>query len=145
MYAKYSARDIETQTLSVDISDDQIHKSGNLPGKLKVCIGARIMLTANINTSDCFVNVSTGKIECMQMSRAGNNLVAIIYVEFDYVDAVNFVINNLLRDEVKDCVPITAITKTFPYSHSNETVTVLQKPSPSKLGHVITEFSRFYF
>ena len=91
MYEKNSTRDIETQTLSVDISDNQIHATGNILGKLKMCIGARVMLTSNTNTSDHLINESTVKTEYMQMLRAGNNLVADI-------DADNSLKNNLLRN-----------------------------------------------
>ena len=57
-------------------------------------IGARVMLTANINTSGHLINKSTGKIEYMQMPRAGNNLVGIIYVRFVNIDASNSWKNN---------------------------------------------------
>ena len=49
----------------MDIPDNQIHKTGNLLDKLRVCVVARIMLTANINTLDALINGSTGKIEYM--------------------------------------------------------------------------------
>ena len=49
--------------LYVDISDNQINKTGNLPGKLNLCLGARGMLIANINASDHPINGSTGKME----------------------------------------------------------------------------------
>ena len=62
----------------MDIPDNQIHKTGNLLDKLRVCVVARIMLTANINTLDALINGSTGKIEYMHMPRARNNLFAII-------------------------------------------------------------------
>ena len=77
------------QTLIVDISDNQNHKTSNLPGTLNVCIGTRVILIANINTSDCLRNGSIEKIEYMQMSRAGNNLVGIIYIKFDNVGSGN--------------------------------------------------------
>lgn len=125
--AKDSARDIQTQTLSVDISDNQIHKSSNLPGELNVCIVAKVMLTVNINTPNSLINGSTGKIEHVQIPTAGNNLLVIIYVKFDDVDACNSLKNNRLRDELKESVPIIAITKTFPFRHKSETVTVQQK------------------
>ena len=134
IYEKNSTRDIETQTLSVDISDNQIHTTGNILGKLKMCIGGRVMLTANINTSDHLINESTWKTEYMQMLRAGNNLVA-------DVDADNSLKNNLLRNELKECVPITVITKTFPYSHMNKTVTAHRKQIPLKLERAITMHS----
>ena len=62
----------------MDIPDNQIHKTGNLPDKLKVCVVARIMFTANINTLDALINRSTGKIEYMQIPRAKNNLIVIV-------------------------------------------------------------------
>ena len=89
IYAKDSARDIETQTLSVNISGNQSHKTGNLPGKLKVCITARVMSAPNIKTSDYLLSESTGKKEFMRMPVAGNNLVTIIDVKFDGIDAGN--------------------------------------------------------
>ena len=63
--AKDSARDMETQNLSVDISDNQIHKTGKLPIKSKLYIEVRVMLTATINTSNHLMGGSTGKIEYM--------------------------------------------------------------------------------
>ena len=115
IYVKDSARDIETQTLTLDTSDNQIHKSGNLPGKLKVCIGARVILAGNISTSDHLINRSTGKIEFMERLTAASTLVGIIYVKFGDADAGDPLKNNLLRNELKEYVPITAITKEFPY------------------------------
>ena len=47
------------------------------------------MLTANINTSDHLIKWVHWKIEYMQMARAGNDLVDIIYVKFGNVDATN--------------------------------------------------------
>ena len=51
------------------------------------------------------------------MSKTGNNLVGIIYFKFHNVGTISSVKNNLLRDELKECMPTTAITKTFPYSY----------------------------
>lgn len=65
IYAKHPLRDIETQILSVDISDNQIHKTGKLPIKSKLYIEVRVMLTATINTSDHLMSGSSGKIEYM--------------------------------------------------------------------------------
>ena len=49
--------------LYADISDNQINKTGNLQGKLNLCLGARGMLIANIDASDHPINGSTGKME----------------------------------------------------------------------------------
>ena len=81
-----------------------------------------------VNYSYQYIRLSykwvNGKNRVMQIPRAGNNMVSIIYVKFDHVDAGNSLVNSLLRNELKECVSITAITKTFLYSHKNETVTV---------------------
>ena len=60
------------------------------------------MLNANINTSGHLINKSIGKIEYMQMPRAGNNLVGIIYVRFVNIDASNSWKNNLLGNELSE-------------------------------------------
>ena len=91
---KYSARghrdpNFRGQTLIVDISDNQNHKTSSLPDTLNVCIVTRVILTANINTSDCLMNGSIEKIEYMQMPIAGSNLVGIIYIKFDNVGSGN--------------------------------------------------------
>ena len=39
---------------------------------------------------------------------------------------------------MEECATITAITKAFPYSHENKTVTAQRKQSPLKLRHAIT-------
>ena len=106
---KDSKKHIETQTLSADISDNQVDKISNLPDKLMVFIGARVMFTANINLSDHLINGSTGKIKYMQIPTASNNLVGIIYVKFDDIDTGNSLKNDLLRSRLKECVPITGI------------------------------------
>ena len=125
IYVKDPVRDIQTQILSVDISDNQIHKTDSLPGKLKMCVGQELlMLTANISTSGSVKNGSTGKIEYMQMPRGENNLIDIIHVKFDNVEAGIFLKNCFLKNGMKECVLITALTKTFCYSHKNKTVTL---------------------
>ena len=72
----------------MDVSNNEIHENNNFPANLKVC-GSRVMLTANINTSDHLIKWVHWKIEYMQMPRAGNDLVVIIYVKFGDVDATN--------------------------------------------------------
>ena len=72
------------------------------------------------------------------MPGVGNNLVSVIYVKYDDIDAGNSLKNNILRDELKEYVPIKAITKTFYCSHKYKTVTVQLKQLPTKLGYAIT-------
>ena len=96
------------------------------------------MLTANINTVDKLINGSSGEIMSMQFPQGGNNLSGRIFIRFDDPKAGNSLKDNRLRGELKHCVPITAITKTFPYSHKRKTITVQRKQFPLKLAHAIT-------
>ena len=51
--AEDTKKDLETGTCSVSIPDNtSLTQTANLPAKLKVCVGARIMLTDNISVSD---------------------------------------------------------------------------------------------
>ena len=72
-----------------------------------MCIVAKVMLTVNINTPNSLINGSTGRIEHVQIPTAGNNLLVIICVKFDYVDAANSLKNNRLRGELKESLPIS--------------------------------------
>ena len=72
------------------------------------------------------------------MPRAGTDLVNIIYVKFDDIDAGNSLKDSLPRNELKECVPITAITKTFPYFRNDKTATVQWKQCLRKLGDATT-------
>lgn len=81
----------------MNIFDNQIHNTGNFSGILTLCIGAEGSLTANISTLDHLIN-------------AGNNLVSIIYVK---LSAMWILSKSYLKDELKECLPITVITKTF--------------------------------
>ena len=51
--AQDSKSDTETNTCTVATPDNiNLHQTGNLPAELKLCAGARVMLTDNINVFD---------------------------------------------------------------------------------------------
>ena len=110
----------------------------DISNKLKLCIIVKAKLIANISTAELFSNGSTGKIEYFQVPRGRDHLLGIICVKFDDIDTNNYLKNSLLRDELKECIPVAALTETFPYSHKNKTVTVQPKQFSLKLGHVFT-------
>ena len=57
-------KNIETNTCSISIPDNiGLSQTANLPAKLKLCVGARIMLTDNISVSDRLVNGSIGTVK----------------------------------------------------------------------------------
>ena len=50
---------IETNTCSISIPDNiSLSQTVNQPAKLKLCVGARVMLTDNISVSDRLINSS---------------------------------------------------------------------------------------
>ena len=52
-------KDFETNTCSISIPDNiGLSQTANLPAKLKLCVGARVMLTDNISVSDRLSNGS---------------------------------------------------------------------------------------
>ena len=65
----------------------------NLPAKLKLCVGARVMLTENINVSNRLIKGSIGTVK---------------YLVLDDPKAVNSSKGKRLRSELKECIQITA-------------------------------------
>ena len=130
---------MHTQVPAPSLSDFDIHKTGNLPGQLKICEGARVMLTYNMDLEDRLINGSTGTVVHMQMPRASGPLNGVIYVKFDDPNAGTSHKNpHFAREILRDCVPIVSSVKTFPYSHKNGTITIQRKQFPLKLAFAIT-------
>ena len=56
-------KDIDTNSCSISIPDNiGLSQTANLPSKLKLCVGARVMLTDNIGVSDRLINSSLGTV-----------------------------------------------------------------------------------
>ena len=63
IHALDSVRDVETGFLANEIRDNApLTQKGNLPTVLRICRGARIMITSNIDITDELVNGSTGVV-----------------------------------------------------------------------------------
>jgi len=136
--AEDTKKDLETGTCSVSIPDNtSLTQTANLPAKLKVCVGARIMLTDNISVSDRLINGSIGTVMHLEL-KPDKPLIGTIYVKFDDPNAGNSLKDRRLRGELKKCVPITARTKRFPLRKSKTTITAERKQFPAILGHAIT-------
>ena len=137
MKAEDSRRDLETGTCTVSIPDStSLNDTANLPAKLKVCVGARLMLTYKISISDRLINGSIGTVK--HLDKKNKPLNSIIYLKFDDPKAGNSRKDRRLRGELKECVPISAVTKTFPFTRNNTTIIVQRKQFPAILGHSIT-------
>ena len=61
-----------------------------------------------------------------------------IYVKFDDPKAGNDYKDRRLRGELKECVPISATSKSFPFTKGKTTITAQRKQFPAILGHAIT-------
>ena len=90
-----------------------VSQTANLPEKFKLCAGARVMLTDKISVSDRLINGSIGTVK--HLDRRSRPLCSTIYVKFDYPKAGNSMKDRRLRGELKECVPITAKAKRFPF------------------------------
>ena len=72
-------KDIETSTCSISIPDNIcLSQTANLPAKLKLCVGARVMLT-DISVSDRLINGSIGTVK--HIDRRSKPLCCTIYVK----------------------------------------------------------------
>ena len=133
-----SGKDLETGTCSISIPDYlMLNKTANLPAKLKVCVGARVMLTDNISISDRLINGSIGTVKYLQIPRS-KPLLGKILVKFDDENAGNSLKDRRLRGEFKECVPISAKAKHFPFTKGKTTITAQRKQFPMILAHAIT-------
>ena len=111
-----------------------LNQTGNLPNEISICVGARFMLTVNIDTEDHLINGSLGTIEHID-TRACNPLQWIIYIHFDDEVAGNRRKSN--RAVNPDWVPIVADVKSFSMNR-NGNVNCQRKQFPGILAHAIT-------
>ena len=64
-----------------------VSQTANPPEKLKLCAGARVMLTDKISVSDRLINGLIGTVK--HLDRRSRPLCSTIYVKFDYPKAGN--------------------------------------------------------
>ena len=141
--AQYGNKEIETNTCFISIPDNiGLSQTANLPAKLKLCVGARVILTDNISVSDRLINGSIGTVK--HLYKKSKPLCSTIYVKFDDPKAGNSMKDRRLRGELKECVPITDKAKRFPLKKGKSFVVAEGKHFSLILGHAITVVSRKY-
>ena len=130
-------KDIETNTCPISLPDNiGLSQTANLPEKLKLCVGARVMLTDNISVSERLINGSVGTVK--HLDRRSKPLCCTIYVKFDDPKAGNSLKDRRLRGELKEYIPITARAKKFLLKKGKSTAIAERKQFPLILGHAIT-------
>ena len=105
-------KDKEKNTCSISIPDNiGFSQTANLPAKLKLCVGTRVMLTDNISASDKLINGTVGVVN--HFDRRLKPFCSTIDLKFDYPKAGNCLKDRRRQGKFKECVPITAGAKKF--------------------------------
>ena len=137
--ARDSFKDEETKICPVTIPESlSVSSTAGLPRVLTVCVGARVLLTVNLDISDHLVNGSTGTIVHIYLGK-GNPLSGIIYVKFDLSKAGNKLKSNKIP-RFKECVPIRAKTLDFRLQAKNNRygIKVYRTQYPLVVAHALT-------
>ncbi len=109
--AKDCKRDLATSTIKVTIPDDNVHNRGGLPSKLVLAKDVRVMLTKILDVTDHLVNGAVGTIKQLDIDPQ-HPLDGTIYVRLDSPN-VGRETRKKSPTNLKDCVPIIAITTQF--------------------------------
>ena len=135
--AKDSDRDISTNRCTGCTIDPSlpISKTGNLHPVFRVCNGARVMITVNVDTKDGIVNGAIGTVKAIQQS--SERLRGAIYVLFDIQEVGAS--KKVKKGSLEGCVPIEPIVQKFKYNPNKKSeVLVSRKQYPLQLAHAIT-------
>ena len=139
IHAKDSLKDEVTKRCPVSIPENlAVSQTAGLLKVLTVCVGARVMLTANLDVSDHLVNGSTGTIVHLHLSKR-NPLNGKIYVKFDLPKAGSKMKSNKIP-HLKECVPISAKNLDFTMETKNgkSTIKVWRTQYPLVIAHALT-------
>ena len=120
-------------TIPVDIP---ISSTGNMKKSLRICEGAKIMITKNIDISDKLINGTLATIK--KLDRVGNDIYGYpkgrVYIKCDDESAGDKYKDNRLIQELKDCVPINPCVDHFKYDGKE----ITRNQFPFIVAHGIT-------
>ncbi|WAQ96596.1 PIF1-like protein [Mya arenaria] len=130
-----SKRDKYTNTVNVSVPENiGLYNTGNLPKKITLAYGAKVMLTKNVDISDHLVNGIIGKVFHVQLPQS--HLKGTIYVDFgDQIVGKTAKMGS--PSHLKKCVPITAVTASFLLTKP-AFITVERTMFPLVLAYAIT-------
>ena len=127
------AKGPKNTTVPVDIA---ISSTGNMKKSLRICEGAKIMTTKNIDISDKLINGTLATIQ--KLDRVGNDIYGYpkgrVYIKCDDESAGNKYKDNRLIQELKDCVPINPYVAHFKYAGKD----ITRNQFPFIVAHGIT-------
>ena len=123
---------------TINIDDNlPISYTGNQAKYFKICVGATVTLTINVDIGDQLINGSIGTV--MYMNNVATNEVAKgIYVKFDDVNAGNSYEDNRLCGIFKQCVSISANAKRFSFKRDKSLIVAERKRFLLILAHALT-------
>jgi hypothetical protein len=103
---------------------------------LKLAVGARTMLIANVDVSDGLSNGVSGIIEGIEFGNA-KNMPKVVYVKFDSVKVgIKIRASKFILPQYSSCVPITPRKETFQLKGKSYTTT--REQIPLKLAWAVT-------
>ena len=134
--AKDSCKDEATKRCNLQSIDmnKSISETGNLVSLLRICIGARVYITFNLDLNSRLVNGTIGTVAGIRVSET-SLLKGEILVQFDDLEAGKS--RRIRGGEFKGVTRIRAEAKTFTLKGKSD-VTVTRKQYPLSLAHSVT-------
>ena len=126
-----STKDLNTQTIAINLDKQNIHNTGGLAFKVDLAEGARWTLTKNIDLQDGLVNGASGTIRKIDIDDT-KMLGGKIYIQFD-----NPKLGKKRRKKHETATPIEAVTARFNLNE-RAAVSVEHKQYPGMLAWGLT-------
>ncbi len=108
--AQDSAKDNDTNTTTVVVTNQNVHDTGGLPGSLTLAPGIKVLVTKNIDIADHLVNGVSGTVKRIAIDQK-SPVSGTIFVKFDSDDIGA---KAKKASQYKTLVPIQAVTAKFP-------------------------------
>ena len=113
--------------------------TGNLEQQLELKLGARVLLTNNLDVADGLTNGAYGTVAGVITKDNNPNKITAVIVKFDH-QRVGIIAqrNSPYKKEYPGCVPICQVEVTFVKSTTSNTIQVTRRQFPLFLGWAVT-------